>query len=161
MNNENIVEKKKMNNVVKIVIVAVVAYLLVKLIPFFFIFGIGLLGDSKTDAEINGTSAIVKNGNFYIETLNNYYNSENKCYVIETKIEKKGELKKNFFSLFGDERSLNITYTLKDNEGFILGTAYVYADGVNNDNKWKLFTEYCDNGADKISSIEITEINVY
>lgn len=152
---------KKKIGPVKIVIISVIAYCLISIIPFAFIFLIGLLENSKTDFVVNNNVVNISNGKIVVEQLGSYYNEKTECFVIENKIERLDNLKKGFFGFIDDSMYLDVTFTLKDKDGYIIGNSFLSVPDLEKNDKWKLFTTFCEDGAKEVASFEVTRANVY
>lgn len=129
-------------------------------LPFVILFGIAL-SDEVYDFRQEDTKIYIEDIKTTIENTNNYYDKEDECYVMQFKVDRDGEIsKKN--SIFGEyERTLEVIYTLKDKDGYVIGEEYLMIDNYENNNKFKKSVYYCDDNAKDIDYIEAREVTVY
>lgn len=156
-------QQKKKTPIALIITVSVIAALAIIIssaLPFIFIFGAALFQDN-IEFKNEDNKVYIDKYKATIENINNYYDEENECYVMQFKYDRDGEVNKNSSIFAGYENYLEIIYTLKDKDGYIIGEEYLSIDDYDKFDKIKKSIYYCDDNALDVYSIEATKVTKY
>lgn len=152
-------ESKKISPI-KIVLLIIAAYVCINVLAFVGIFGFAYIvdGNSKLDYEEKDNNIIVKNKDIKVVKEKEAYSEKDECYVINLKIDSNEKVKSGFFKSTG---SLDFTFTLYDDEGYVIGEAYAYANDLKNNKKFKIKASYCEDNAEKVTKSKLSELALY
>lgn len=161
-----VVEKhKKKTPVVLIISVSIIvslAIIISSILPFFVTFGFLSFFEEDVDFKtVDNNRVEIPSENMIIEKTNDYYAKEDECYVLQFKVdhEKEDKKKTTFFSSWNS--TLEVTYFLKDKDGYVIGEELLILDDFDSYDKVKKNIYYCDDNAKNVDNVEVKKITVY
>lgn len=152
---------KKNNHVVLIIVLSIVAIFMVvgfMAVPFIILGVISSSWESKSYFEsINDTTISIPSANMVVSVTEEYYNQEDKCYVLVTKAERSLENDDDFWGT----SDIGVIYDFKDQDGYSLGELELVIDNVNSNDKWKRRVYFCGDEAEEVAGYEISNVMFY
>lgn len=152
---------KKNNHVVLIIVLSIVAIFMVvgfMAVPFIILGVISSSWESKSYFEsINDTTISIPPANMVVSVTEEYYNQEDRCYVLVTKAERSLENDDDFWGT----SDIGVIYDFKDKDGYSLGELELVIDNVNSNDKWKRRVYFCGDEAEEVAGYEISDVLFY
>ncbi len=152
---------KKNNHVVLIIVLSIVAIFMVvgfMAVPFIILGVISSSWESKSYFEsINDTTISIPPANMVVSVTEEYYNQEDRCYVLVTKAERSLENDDDFWGT----SDIGVIYDFKDQDGYSLGELELVIDNVNSNDKWKRRVYFCGDEAEEVAGYEISDVLFY
>lgn len=160
-----VVEKsKKKTPVALIIVISIIisiTIILSAVLPFVIAFG--FLAFSEDDIEfktVEENKIEIPSKNTTIEKINDYYDKEEECYVLQFKVDREGKIEKKS-GFFGSDTTLEVRYVFKDKDDYVIGEETLIIDDFDSNNKLKRNVYYCDDNAKDVEKVEAKEITAY
>lgn len=154
-------KKAPVGLIITVVIIASIAVIISSVLPFLFIFGLTIFEEEVEFKNINENTISIPSENTTIENVNNYYDKEDECYVLQFRMDREKDTKKksSFFSNY--DTTLEVTYSLKDKDGYVIGEETLMIENFERNNKVKQSVYYCEDDAREVDSVEAREVTLY
>lgn len=137
-----------------VIVILIFICTIVTLFPIVLV-GLGIIMEIKntTDYKLNdnGTISIDRDSLTILNGVKGYYDEKNESYYIE------GYLKNNKYREYG---FTNITYTIYDQHGNILGEAIATISKIEKRGIWKFKAVYSENDAKEASNFKLSDVQV-
>lgn len=115
--------------------------------------------NNNIDYKLKGDQIIISDGAYVVTKEDTVTTDE--CFVIQSKVERKKDIKRSGISKVFGGTSLNVIYDLYDKDGYILGSAEFYIDNTDVDDKWKTKASYCEVDFKDVDTYKVSSINTY
>lgn len=156
--------RKKKTPVGLIIIVSIIvsiAIIVSAILPFIFAFGLFALTEDELDFKVVDENKIsIPSEKTVVEKVNDYYDKEDECYILQVKVDRE-EKKEKSKSFFDTETYLEVTYSFKDEDDYVIGEEILTIDDFGSSNKVKKNVYYCDDNAKKVKSVEVKKVSLY
>lgn len=156
---------KKKTPVALIIVVSVIvsfAIILSAVLPFLIVFGFLAIGEDEIEFKTVEENKIeIPSKNTTVEKINDYYDKEDECYVLQFKVDREGEIDKKKSGFFDIGTTLEVRYIFKDKDDYVIGEEVLTVDDFDSNNKVKKNVYYCDDNAKDVEKIEAKEVTIY
>lgn len=154
-------KKTPVGLIIGVSVIIGIAIVFSTVLPFIFTFGIFALAEDELDFKVVDENKIsIPSENTMVERVNEYYDKEDECYILQVKVDH-DEKKKKSSTFFDTDTSLEVTYLFKDEDGYVIGEEILTVDDFDNSDKVKKNVYYCEGNAKKVKSVEVKKVSLY